>query len=47
MTQFHGVAGGHQAAGVFVHMRSHASKVLGELGIGFHAQRDYTSGQEM
>jgi hypothetical protein len=43
ITQFHGFAGGHQAAGVFVQMRPHASKVLGELGIGVHAQRDNTS----
>ena len=44
ITQFHGLAGGHQAAGVFVQMRPPASKVLGELGIGVHAQRDNTSG---
>jgi hypothetical protein len=29
---------------VFVQMRPHASKVLGELGIGVHAHRDNTSG---
>ena len=45
ITQFHGLAGGHQAAGVFVQMRPHASKVLCELGIGVHAQRDNTSGR--
>jgi hypothetical protein len=30
---------------VFVQMRPHASKVLGQLGIGAHTQRDSTSGQ--
>jgi hypothetical protein len=44
ITQFHGLAGGYQAAGVFVQMRPHASKVLGELGISVHAQRNNTSG---
>jgi hypothetical protein len=29
---------------MFVQMRPHASKVLGELGIGVHAQRNNTSG---
>jgi hypothetical protein len=43
ITQFHSFAGGHQAAGVFVQMRPHASKVLGELGIGVHAQGNNTS----
>src|SRR5450759_3836328 len=46
ITQFHGLAGGHQAASMFVQMRPHASKELGELGIGVHAQRDNTSGWE-
>jgi hypothetical protein len=32
---------------VFVQMRPHASKVLGELGIGVHAQCDITIGQNM
>ena len=45
ITQFHGLTGGHQAAGVFIQMRPHASKVLGELGIGIHAQRNNTSGE--
>ena len=44
ITQFHGLAGGNQPAGVFVQMRPHASKVLGELRIGVHAHRDNTSG---
>src|SRR5450759_4761021 len=44
ITQFQSSADGHQAAGVFVQMRPHASKVLGELGISVHAQRDNTSG---
>jgi hypothetical protein len=47
ITQFHGLAGSHQAAGMFVQMRPHASKVLGELGIGVHAQRNSTSGWYM
>jgi hypothetical protein len=38
------LAGGHQAAGMFVQMRPHASNVLAELGIGVHAHRDNTSG---
>jgi hypothetical protein len=29
---------------VFIQMRPHASKVLGKLGIGVHAQRNNTSG---
>jgi hypothetical protein len=33
-----------KAAGMFVQMRPHASKVLDELGIDVHAQRDNTSG---
>jgi hypothetical protein len=45
ITQFHSLAGGYQAAGMFVQMRPHASKVLGELGIGIHAHRDNTSGE--
>src|SRR6266700_4760643 len=36
ITQFHRFAGGHQPAGVFVQMGPHASKVLGQLGIGAH-----------
>ena len=45
IAQFHGLAGSHQAAGMFVQMRPHASKVLGELAIiGVHTQRDNTSG---
>jgi hypothetical protein len=28
-------------------MRPHASEVLGELGIGVHAQRNNTSGEQM
>jgi hypothetical protein len=44
MTQFHCFAGGHRAAGVFVQMRPHASEVLGQLGIGAHAQPDSTPG---
>jgi hypothetical protein len=45
ITQFHGLTGGHQAARVFVQMRPYANKVLDELGIGVHAQRNSTSGQ--
>ena len=44
ITQFHGFAGGHQAAGVFVQMRPHARKLRGELGIRIHAQGNNTFG---
>jgi hypothetical protein len=47
ITKFHGFAGGHQTAGVFVQMRPHASKVLGDLGIGVHTQLDSISGRYM
>jgi hypothetical protein len=40
VTQLLGFVGGHQRAGVLVQMSLHPSKVLNDLGIGFHTRPD-------